>query len=134
MRFFKCAAFAICIALRASVALAWGEHTLIPNLVRRSDFIQRTAATAYQRRIAERNAKTFFSHLPPAKKEELIKKKIKSVLISTVRSPQTSPQAKDVRMRFSLEGDLENNDAWEFKAALPARATMQIEGREEYIE
>ena len=40
-------------------------------------FIRHTA-TEYQRKIADQNAKAFFKQLTPAKKAELVKKKIKT--------------------------------------------------------
>jgi hypothetical protein len=67
--------------------------------------IGRHTATEYQRRIAEQNAKVFFKQLTPEKKGELKKKRVRTVLIRTVRSRQTSPKAKAVLMRFSLEGE-----------------------------
>jgi hypothetical protein len=119
-------------AINVTLNQIFGEPTFDYNLQIQT-VLSRHTATEYQRRIAERNAKAFFSHLPPAKKEELRKKKIKSVLIPTVRSPQTSPQAKEVRMRFSLDGDLIDNGAYEFKTTLKANEIIKAEGREEYI-
>jgi hypothetical protein len=65
---------------------------------------------------------------------ELRKKKVKSVLISTVRSSQTSPKAVDVRMRFSLDGELIDNKTYEFKTPLDAGAVVTARGDEvEYV-
>src|SRR4051812_20015955 len=97
---FKCAALAACFALLPSVILAWGENATMRIVETQTMFIRHTA-TEYQRRVAEQNAKAFFKQLTPAKKAELKKKKIKAVLIPTARSPQTSPKAKDVRMRYN---------------------------------
>jgi len=94
--------------------------------------LQRHTATEFQRRIAERNAEVFFSHLPPAKKVELKKKQVHSVLIPTVRSPQTSPKANDVRMRFDLDGDRMDNDVHEYNALKP-KTIISSEAGEEYI-
>jgi hypothetical protein len=81
----------------------------------------RHKATELQRRVAENNAKIFFSQLTPEKKQEFRKKKIKTVLIRTVRSKETSPQAKDVRMRYSVEGEsLIDDYAYEFQNPLQA--------------
>src|SRR5271168_3071624 len=102
-RIFKIAAFVSCIAL-ASMALAFGEQTFIRTIQTQTMLI-RHKATEEQRRAAERNAKAFFSQITPAKKEELKKKNIHAVLIRTVRSKETSPGAKDVRMRYNLEGE-----------------------------
>jgi hypothetical protein len=57
----------------------------------------------------------------PAKKLELKKKNIYAVLIRTVRSKETSPSAKDVRMRYNLEGEsLVDDYAYEFDTPLQA--------------
>jgi hypothetical protein len=101
---FKCAALAACIALPASVALAWGDNVTARIIETRAEFVRRVA-TEYQRRVAEQNAKAFFKQLTPAKKSELKKKKIKAVLIRTVPTPQTPSEVKDIRMRYSLEGE-----------------------------
>jgi len=97
-------------------------------------FIRHTA-TEYQRRVAERNAKPFFSHLTPAKKLELKKNNIHAVLIRTVRSKETSPSAKDVRMRYDLDGESPVDDyAYEFDTPLQAGTIAQATGLEpEYV-
>jgi len=115
---FKVAAFASCIALGSSIAFGWGEHTFIRTIQTQTMLI-RHKATEEQRRVAEINAKAFFSQLTPAKKLELKKNKIKAVLIRTTRSRETSPAAKEVRMRYSLEGEVLIDDyAYEFPASL----------------
>src|ERR1700719_3244835 len=101
---FKVAVFASCIAVGSSMALDWGQHTFIRTIQTQTMLI-RHKATEEQRRAAETNAKAFFSQLTQEKKSELKKKKIKTVLIRPVRSKETSPAAKDVRMRYSLEGE-----------------------------
>jgi len=96
-------------------------------------FIRHTA-TEYQRRVAERNAKAFFKQLTPAKKAELKKKKVKEVLIPTVRSRETSPEAKEVRMRYNLEGELIDNYTYEFQTPLQAGTIAKVKGLElEYV-
>jgi hypothetical protein len=130
---FKCAALAACIALPASFALAFGDNVTMRIIDTQTTFIQHTA-TEYQRRVAERNAKAFFKQLPPAKKAELKKKKVKAVLIPTVRSPQTSPEAKEVRMRYNLEGELIDNYTYEFQTPLQAGTIAKVKGLElEYV-
>jgi len=116
-------------------ASLWGEHTMIPNLERRTESIRRTAATELQRRIAEQNAKAFFKQLTPTKKAELRKEKIKAVLIRTARSPQTSPKAQDVRMLYLLEGEaLVDGYAYEFPTPLQAGTIARAQGLEpEYV-
>ncbi len=84
---FKVAAFASCIAVGTSLALAWGEQTFIRTIQTQTMLI-RHKATEEQRRVAESNAKAFFSQLTPAKKSELKKKKIQAVLIRTDSKPR----------------------------------------------
>jgi hypothetical protein len=116
--FFKVAILASCIAVTASLAFAWGEHTFIRTIQTQTMLI-RHKATEEQRRVAETNAKAFFSQLTPSKKLELKKNKIHAVLIRTTRSTATSPAAKEVRMRYSLEGEVLIDDyAYEFPAPL----------------
>jgi hypothetical protein len=131
---FKCAALAACIGLSASVALAWGDNATMRVIEMQTTFIRHTA-TEYQRRVAEQNAKAFFKQLTPAKKAELKKKKIKAVLIRTVRSRQTSPEAKEVRMRYDLEGEsLIDDSAYEFTTPLSAGTIAKARGLEpEYV-
>jgi hypothetical protein len=132
---FRFAAFAICISLRTPVAIAWGEHTITPILERRTEFIRRTAATEYQRRVAAQNAKDFFKQLKPEKKAELRKKKIKAVLIPTPRGLKTPPEVQDVRMRYFLEGEaLIDGYAYEFRTPLEAGTIAHADGLDpEYV-
>jgi len=130
---FKCAALAACIALPASFALAFGDNVTMRIIETQTTFIRHTA-TEYQRRVAEQKAKAFFKQLTPAKKLELKKKKVKAVLIPTVRSPQTSPEAKEVRMRYNLEGELIDNYTYEFQTPLQAGTIAKVKGLElEYV-
>jgi hypothetical protein len=119
-------------AIKVTLNQIFGEPTFDYNLQEQT-MISRHTATEYQRRIAERNAEVFFKHLPPAKKLELEKKHVHSVLIPTVRSPQTSPKAKQVMMPFNFKGDLMENSVYEFEAAQKANTIIKVEGREEYI-
>jgi hypothetical protein len=115
---FKLTAYAMLIALSSSLAFGWGEHTTI-RVIQTQTMLIRHKATEEQRRAAAANAKVFFKQLAPEKKQELKKKKVKSVLIRTVRSRETSPAAKEVRMRYSLEGEVLIDDyAYEFPAPL----------------
>ena len=95
----------------------------------------RITLAEFQRHTAQDNAKAFFSHLTPAKKLELEKRNIQSVLIPTVRSLRTSPQAKDVRMRYRIEGEsLIDDYAYEFQTPLQAGKIAKPEGLEpEYV-
>jgi hypothetical protein len=133
-RIFRCAALAACISLPASVILAWGDNATTRIIETQTTFIRHTA-TEYQRRVAEQNAKAFFKKLTPEKKLELKKKKIKAVLIPTVRSPQTSPEAKEVRMRYNLEGEsLIDNYTYEFQTPLQGGTIAKVQGLDaEYV-
>jgi len=131
---FKIAAFSSCIALGTSIAVAWGEHTFIRTIQTQTMLI-RHKATEEQLRVAASNAKAFFSQLTPAKKLELKKKNIHAVLIRTSRSRETSPSAKDVRMRYNLEGEsLVDGYAYEFDTPLQAGTIAQAKGIDpEYV-
>jgi hypothetical protein len=130
----KVAACASCIALGASIAFAWGEHTFIRTIQTQTMLI-RHKATEEQLRAAARNAKIFFGQLTPEKKLELKKKNIRAVLIRTTRSRETSPAAKDVRMRYSVEGEsLLDDYAYEFGTPLQGGTIAQAKGLEpEYV-
>jgi hypothetical protein len=128
------AAAVVCIALGTSMAFSWGEHTTL-RVIQTQTMLIRHKATELQRRTAEKNAKAFFSQLTPEKKLELKKKKVKTVLISTVRSRETSPAAKEVRMRYSLEGEsLLDDYAYEFSDPLKTGTIAKVTGIDpEYV-
>jgi hypothetical protein len=130
----KFAAFASCIALGTSMAFAWGELTTL-RVIQTQTMLIRHKATELQRRAAESNAKAFFSQFTPAKKLELKKKNIHAVLIRTTRSRETSPTAKDVRMRYNLEAEsLIDGYAYEFDTPLQAGTIAQAKGLDpEYV-
>jgi hypothetical protein len=123
-----------CLALGTSIAFAWGEHTTI-RVIQTQTMLIRHKATEIQRRTAEANAKAFFSQLTPEKKAELKKKKVRTVLIRTVRSRETSPAAKDVRMRYDLAGEsLVDDNAYEFDMPLQGGTIAQAKGLDaEYV-
>jgi hypothetical protein len=130
---FVSAALMTCIFLPSPVVLAQGRNAILQN-IQAQTFLARHRATEDQIRIAQQNAKTFFKQLPPAKKEELKKKKIKTVLIRTVRSKETAPEAKEVRMRVDLQsGTLIDDSAYEFTAPLPAGTIAKVKLESEYI-
>src|ERR1700686_1732380 len=130
----KVAAISSCIVLGTSLAFGWGEHTFI-RTIQTQTMLSRHKATEEQRRVAERNAKAFFSQLTPAKKLELKKKNVTAVLIRTTRSRETSPAAQDVRMRYNLEGEsLVDSYAYKFDAPLQAGTIAQAKGLDpEYV-
>ena len=134
-RIIKCAVIAACITLEMPATFGLGgDYATLRIIQTQTEFIRHTA-TEYQRRVAEQNAKAFFKQLTPAKKEELRRKHIKTVLIPTVRSAQTSPEAKEVKMRYSLEGEsLIDNYAYEFKTPLQTGTIAKISGLDpEYV-
>jgi hypothetical protein len=91
-------------------------------------------ATEEQIRIAQQNAKTFFKQLTPARKQELEKKKIKTVLIRTVRSKETAPGAKEVRMRVDLQSEtLIDDSAYEFTAPLTSGTIAKVQLESDYV-
>jgi hypothetical protein len=130
----KFAVFACCVALVASTGLAWGEHTTL-RVIQTQTMLIRHKATEEQRRVAENNATLFFKQLTPAKKEELKKKKVRAVLIRTTRSRETSPAAKEVRMRYSVEGEsLIDDYAYEFQTPLQPGTITKATGLDsEYV-
>jgi hypothetical protein len=128
-------AVVVCAALGTSLAFALtgGQTTL--RVIQTQTMLIRHKATEEQRRAAENNAKIFFSQLTPEKKQELKKKKVRAVLIRTIRSRETSPAAKDVRMRYSIEGEsLIDDYAYEFQTALQAGTIAKTAGLDpEYV-
>ena len=130
----KFAVFACCVALVASTGLAWGEHTTL-RVIQTQTMLIRHKATEEQRRVAENNATLFFMQLTPAKKEELKKKKVRAILISTTRSRETSPAAKEGRMRYSVEGEsLIDDYAYEFQTPLQPGTITKATGLDsEYV-
>lgn len=127
-------AIASCIALGTSTALALGELTTL-RIIQTQTLLARRTATEYQRRVAEQNAKAFFKQLTPEKKAELKKKKVRTVLIRTVRSRETSPAAKDVRMRYDLAAEsLADNQVVEFATPLEGGTIAQVKSLDAYPE
>jgi len=130
---FKSVLLVACIALATEVALAQGQNAILQN-IQAQTLLARHRATEDQIRIAQQNAKTFFKQLPPAKKQELEKKKVKTVLIRTVRSKETSPEAKEVRMRVDLQSEtLIDDSAYEFTSPLPAGTIAKVKLESDYV-
>ena len=131
----KFAAAIVCIALGTAFAFALGpEHTNL-RVIQTQTMLIRHKATEVQRRVAENNALIFFRQLTPEKKEELKKKKVRAVLIRTTRSRETSPAARDVRMRYSVEGEsLIDDYAYEFPTPLQVGTITKVTGIDsEYV-
>lgn len=122
------------VPAKVAVNFTFGELTS-GRIIQTQTMIARHTATEYQRRVAEQRAKVFFKQLTPAKKVELEKKHVHTVLISTVRSRQTSPKAKAVMMRFSVEGEsLIDGEAYEFETQPPVGSVARYTGSDpEYV-
>jgi len=106
----KLAVLLACFLLPAPTTFALGENAILQNI------------------------QTFFKQLPPAKKQELGKKKIKTVLIRTVRSKETSSEAKEVRMRVDLQSEtLIDDSAYEFTTPLPAGTIAKVKLESDYV-
>jgi hypothetical protein len=130
---FISAALVACIFLHAPVILAVGENAILQN-IQAQTFLARHRATEDQIRIAQQNARTFFKQLPPAKKQELVKKKVKTVLIRTGRSKETSREAIEVRMRVDLQSEtLIDDTAYEFKNPLTAGTIAKVQLESDYV-
>jgi len=129
----KLAAVLACIFLYGPIALAQSQNAILQN-IQAQTFLARHRATEDQIRTAQQNAKTFFKQLAPAKKQELVKKKVKTVLIRTVRSKETSPEAKEVRMRVDLQSEtLIDDSAYEFTTPLPAGTIAKVKLESDYV-
>jgi len=74
----------------------------------------RHTATKYQQQIAEQNARKYMAQLSAEKKQQLTKKKVKYLAVPTVRSKETSPEAKEVLMIWDVPREtLVNKTAYE---------------------
>jgi len=102
----------------AELSFGWGEHAMSRTIETQTMFIRHTA-TELQRRTAEKNAKIYYAHLEPKKKADLKAKKIRYLLVPTVNSAETSPKAKEVRMRWNTQSEsLADNYVYEFEKPL----------------
>ena len=78
----------------------WGD-ALKNNIDRQTQFIRQ--ATELQKRVAAQNAKAYYTRLGADKKNELKKKNIRYLAVPTVRTQETSPEAKEVVMVWSID-------------------------------
>ncbi len=102
-------------AVKAGLSFGFGEHAMIRTIDTQTMFIRHTA-TELQRRTAEKNAKIYYAHLTPKKKADLKAKKIRYLLVPTVKSAETSPQAKEVRMTWDTQSEsLVDKNVYEFE-------------------
>src|SRR5438093_4699994 len=114
-------------AVKAGISFGWGEHTASRIIETQTMFIRHTA-TELQLRTAEKNAKIYYAHLTPRKKANLKAKKIRYILIPTVKSTETSPKAKEVRMTWDTQSEsLVDKYVYEFENP-PAVGTVAMVG------
>ena len=114
-------------AVKAGIRFGWGEHAASRIIETQTMFIRHTA-TELQLRTAEKNAKIYYAHLTPGKKADLKAKKIRYVLIPTVKSAETSPKAKEVRMTWDTQSEsLVDKYVYEFENP-PAVGTVAMVG------
>ena len=117
----------IIVAGSVAVTFGWGEHTASRIIETQTMFIRHTA-TELQRRTAEKNAKIYYAHLTPDKKAHLKAKKIRYILVPTVKSAETSPKAKEVRMTWDTQSEsLVDKYVYEFENP-PAVGTVAMVG------
>jgi hypothetical protein len=93
-----------------------------------TDFIRHTA-TELQRRTADENAEIYYAQLAPKKKANLKAKKIRYLLVPTVRSTKTSPKAKAVHMTWDTQSEsLVDNYAYEFENPPAVGSVVKVGG------
>jgi len=110
------------------LSIGFGEHAISRSIETQTMFIRHTA-TELQRRTAEKNAKIYYAHLTPKKKADLKAKKIRYILVPTVKSAETSPQAKEVRMTWDTQSEsLVDKYVYEFENPPPAGTVAKVGG------
>jgi hypothetical protein len=85
----------------SSVTFAAGDRAIARAIETQAMLIRHTA-TKLQRQVAEQNARTYVAKLSPEKKQQLKKKKVRYLAVPTVRSKETSPEAKEVLMVWDV--------------------------------
>src|SRR5437899_210586 len=78
-------------SLQAAVIFAWADHTT-SRIIETQTMLIRHTATELQRRIAAQNAKTYYAHLGPRKKNEAKEKKNRYLAVANAADQQTSTQ------------------------------------------
>jgi len=103
--------------VKGGVSFGFGEHALSRSIETQAMLIRHTA-TKLQRQVAEQNARTYIAKLSPEKKQQLKKKKVRYLAVPTVRSKETSPQAKEVLMIWDVPREtLASKNVYELGAA-----------------
>jgi hypothetical protein len=102
---------------KGRISFGFGEHALSRSIETQAMLIRHTA-TKLQRQVAEQNARTYIAKLSPEKKQELKKKKVRYLAVPTVRSKETSPEAKEVLMIWDVPREtLASKNVYELGAA-----------------
>ena len=122
--------------------LAWGEHTMGPNIQRQTTFIRRVATEA-ERRIAEQNAATYYAQLSRVQKAELKKtKRYWAVPITKTKpapkpgpkvpkeEPKKTPKADDIMIYDPLSGSIVNKYVYMFESIPSPETPMNLDGYE----
>jgi hypothetical protein len=114
-------------AVKAGLSFGFGEHAMSRIIDTNTMFIRHTA-TELQRRTAEKNAKTYYAHLTPKKKADLKAKKIRYILVPTVKSEETSPKAKPVMISDTQSESLVDNYVYESEKPLAVGTVVKVGG------
>lgn len=103
--------------VKDQVSFGFGEHAISRSIETQTMLIRHTA-TKLQRQVAEQNARTYIAKLSPEKKQQLKKKKVQYLAVPTVRSKETSPQAKEILMIWDVPREtLASKNVYELNAA-----------------
>ncbi len=123
---------------RVVAILAWGEHTMGPNIQRQTTFIRRVATEA-EKRIAEQNAAAYFAKLSQAQKTEIKKtRRYWAVPITKAKAgpkpgpkvPKEAPKEDDIMIYDPLGGSLVNKYVYTIKSVPSPETPMSVDGYE----
>src|SRR4051812_5808074 len=95
------AAVIVVVAINSAPGFAPGDHAFARAIDTQAMLIRHTA-TKQQQEVAERNEKPYVAQLTAAKKEELKKKKVRYLAVPTIRSKESSPEAKEILMIWDV--------------------------------
>jgi hypothetical protein len=124
---------------RVVAILAWGEHTMGPNIQRQTTFIRRVATEA-ERKIAEQNAAAYYAKLSQAQKTEIKKtKRYWAVPITKVKGApkpgpkipkEEAPKEDDVMIYDPFSGSIVNKYVYTIKSIPAPETPMSVDGYE----
>jgi hypothetical protein len=114
--------------------MAQGDQFML-DTIQRQNALLRFTATEEQAQVAREKAETYYTRLPPAKKAELKKRKIRYLAVPTVRSKDTPASAKAVIMIWDIPREtLASKQVYETENPLPAGKLASFDNMEaEYI-